>query len=74
MKHLNLNTGLAALGASLLAGMPAWAQEAVAEGPIKAPDVAAMAGMVDKGDTTWMLISSALVLLMSIPALALFYG
>jgi ammonium transporter, Amt family len=33
-----------------------------------------MAGMVDKGDTTWMLISSALVLLMSIPALALFYG
>ena len=33
-----------------------------------------MAGMVDKGDTTWMLISSALVLMMSIPALALFYG
>ena len=33
-----------------------------------------MAGMVDKGDTTWMLISSALVLLMSVPALALFYG
>jgi Amt family ammonium transporter len=33
-----------------------------------------MASMVDKGDTTWMLISSALVLLMSIPALALFYG
>jgi Amt family ammonium transporter len=30
--------------------------------------------MVDKGDTTWMLISSALVLLMSVPALALFYG
>jgi Amt family ammonium transporter len=33
-----------------------------------------MASMVDKGDTSWMLISSALVLLMSIPALALFYG
>jgi Amt family ammonium transporter len=33
-----------------------------------------MAGMVDKGDTAWLLISSALVLLMSIPALALFYG
>ncbi len=30
--------------------------------------------MVNKGDTTWMLISSALVLMMSIPALALFYG
>jgi Amt family ammonium transporter len=74
MKHLNLTTGLAALGASLLAGLPAWAQEAAAEGPLKAPDAAAMAGMVDKGDTTWMMVSSALVLLMSIPALALFYG
>ena len=29
---------------------------------------------VDKGDTAWLLISSALVLMMSIPGLALFYG
>ncbi|MES2302328.1 MAG: ammonia channel protein, partial [Pseudomonadota bacterium] len=29
---------------------------------------------VDKGDTTWMLMASVLVLLMSVPALALFYG
>ena len=70
-----------ALGVSLFAGLPAWAQEtatatteAVAAGPIRAPDLAAMAGMVNKGDTTWMLVSSALVLLMAIPALALFYG
>ncbi|MBF9645440.1 ammonium transporter, partial [Streptococcus pseudopneumoniae] len=28
----------------------------------------------DKGDTTWMLISTVLVLLMSVPGLALFYG
>ncbi len=28
----------------------------------------------NKGDTSWMLISTALVLLMSVPALALFYG
>jgi Amt family ammonium transporter len=41
---------------------------------IKAPTVEQMAGMVDKGDTAWMLISSVLVLMMSIPALALFYG
>ena len=41
---------------------------------IKAPDAAAMAGMVNKGDTAWMLVCSALVLMMSIPALALFYG
>jgi Amt family ammonium transporter len=47
---------------------------AATDGPIKGPTVEQMAGMVDKGDTTWMLISSALVLMMSIPALALFYG
>jgi ammonium transporter, Amt family len=72
---------------AVFAALPTWAQDAVAEaaapaaeaapaadGPIKAPTVEQMAGMVDKGDTTWMLISSALVLMMSIPALALFYG
>ena len=69
--------------AALSASVSAWAQDAattaaaaVAAGPIKAPDAAAIAAgnMVNKGDTTWMLVSSALVLLMSIPALALFYG
>jgi Amt family ammonium transporter len=54
----------------MIATTPAFAQD----GPIKAPTVEQMASMVDKGDTSWMLISSALVLLMSIPALALFYG
>ena len=29
---------------------------------------------LDKGDTAWMLVSSALVLMMTIPGLALFYG
>jgi ammonium transporter, Amt family len=62
--------GLGAFG--LLAALPAAAQEATAL--IQNPDAAAMAGMVDKGDTTWMLMSSALVLMMAIPALALFYG
>jgi Amt family ammonium transporter len=47
---------------------------AAAEGPIRAPTAEQMAGMVDKGDTAWMLICSALVLMMSVPALALFYG
>ena len=74
MKNLTKLAGLGALGASAFASLPLWAQEAAATGPIKAPDAAAMAGMVNKGDTTWMLVSSALVLLMSIPALALFYG
>ena len=63
--------GVAAAGAAV-AQVAAIA--AVADGPIKAPTVEQMASMVDKGDTTWMLISSALVLLMSVPALALFYG
>ncbi len=34
----------------------------------------AFAQAPDKGDTAWMLTSTALVLLMSAPALALFYG
>ncbi len=55
----------------------ATAAAVVTEGPIKGSDPAfadAMAGMVDKGDTTWIIVSSVLVLMMSIPALALFYG
>ena len=61
--------GLGGIGATL-AALPAWAQDA-------APAAAAFvptADMVNKGDTTWMLISSVLVLMMSVPALALFYG
>ena len=70
MKFAGMGAGVAALAASL----PAWAQDAAAAGPIRAPDAAAMAGMVNTGDTTWMLVSSALVLMMAIPALGLFYG
>ena len=66
---LHKKLGLGALAASLVS-LPALAQD----GPIQNPTVEQMATMVDKGDTTWMLISSALVLMMSIPALALFYG
>jgi ammonium transporter, Amt family len=71
------------------AAFPAWAQDAaanVAEAATNAtaavaeaaPAVAAAftptADMVNKGDTAWMLTSSVLVLMMSVPALALFYG
>ena len=41
---------------------------------IEGPTPEQMATMVNKGDTAWMLVSSALVLMMSVPALALFYG
>ncbi len=60
---LGLGLGGAALG--LLLVEPSLAQDA-------AP--AAAAPVPDKGDTAWMLISSALVLMMSVPGLALFYG
>ena len=55
---------------SSLAALPAFSQAAL----VNNPDVATQAGMVSKGDTAWMLVSSALVLMMSIPALGLFYG
>jgi Amt family ammonium transporter len=71
MKQGWKTAGLALGAAALVAAMPAWAQTPAL---IKAPTVAQQATMVNKGDTAWMLISSALVLMMSVPALALFYG
>ncbi len=59
--------GRPALGAfalSLLAAASALAQDTAA----------AAAPVPDKGDTAWMLVSTILVLLMTIPGLALFYG
>ncbi len=41
---------------------------------VTASPAAAPTPTPNKGDTAWMLISTALVLLMSVPALALFYG
>ena len=55
--------GLAAVALLFMAGT-AWAQTPTAEA----------SPLPNKGDTAWMLISSALVLMMSIPGLALFYG
>jgi len=59
--------GVGALAVTTLAAAPAWAQDAAAAAAAAPPTP-------DKGDTTWMLISSALVLMMSVPGLALFYG
>ncbi len=55
--------GLAAAAAGLVLPAAAWAQDAAAAAPVP-----------DKGDTTWMLLSSLLVLLMIVPGLGLFYG
>ncbi len=57
--------GAAALGALLLAD-PSLAQNAQGA---KAPDL-----VVNKADDGWMMVSSLLVLLMTVPGLALFYG
>ena len=47
---------------------------AFAQSATSASAVTAAAPVPNKGDTAWMLIASALVLMMSIPGLALFYG
>ena len=79
--------GLGAAGASLFAATTAFAQDAAATATVAATEAVATATeaattaaftptaeMVNKGDVAWMLVASALVLLMSVPALALFYG
>ena len=66
--------GAAALVAALSVE-PALAQVAT-ETATEAPAAAASEGAskLDSGDTAWMLTSTALVLMMTIPGLALFYG
>lgn len=58
LKKLNLKL-LGAVSALMCFAAPAFAQAAPA---------------IDKGDTAWMLVSSLLVLMMTLPGLALFYG
>ena len=62
---------MAAVASGLVLPAVAWAQDAAATA---APAAVAAAPVPDKGDTTWMLISSVLVLLMIVPGLGLFYG
>jgi Amt family ammonium transporter len=57
--RFKLRTSLSFIG--LLATSPTWAQ-------------AAAPTHIDSGDTAWMLTATALVLLMTLPGLALFYG
>ena len=70
MKRPRLYWGLSGLLFALLLALPALAQAPAA------PAVAAAAAppKLDSGDTAWMLSSTALVLLMTIPGLALFYA
>jgi Amt family ammonium transporter len=71
-KLTKIGLGLGTLGALALLAHPALAQDAAAAAaaaPSPVPEAT-----VDKGDTAWMLVSSLLVLMMSVPGLALFYG
>ena len=70
MKRPLYSWGLGGLLLALLIALPAFAQDAA---PAAA---AAPAGppKIDTGDTAWMLTSTALVLMMTIPGLALFYA
>ena len=76
---------LALLCTFFAAAVPAYAQDkgadkpaatvpAAAEAATAAASATAAAPTPNKGDVAWMLICTALVIMMSIPALALFYG
>jgi Amt family ammonium transporter len=54
--------------AAVLSAVPAFAQDAAA------PVVEAAAPIVDKGDAAWLMMSAVLVIFMTLPGLALFYG
>jgi Amt family ammonium transporter len=62
VRGLRKLAGLAAGSLAAAAPVCAWAQ------------AAAPAPKIDSGDTAWMLVSSVLVLMMTIPGLALFYA
>jgi ammonium transporter, Amt family len=69
MKKLGLSV------AAMLAALPALAQEAAAPATDAAAAVVeAAAPVMDKGDVSWMMTSTVLVLFMILPGLALFYG
>ncbi|MBV8238655.1 MAG: ammonium transporter [Sphingomonas sp.] len=68
MKRTTMMAGLGLVATLALAAAPAWAQPAAAAASPIPP------ATVNKGDTAWMLVSTLLVLMMSVPGLALFYG
>ncbi len=77
MKRLLAGSAMAlAIGAtSVMVASPAFADEAKPVAAAAAAAVAAAPALVaNKGDTAWMLVCTALVILMTLPGLALFYG
>ena len=75
MKRPRQFWGLSALLFALLLALPALADDAAPAVAAAATAIAAAGPpKIDTGDTAWMLTSTALVLLMTIPGLALFYA
>jgi Amt family ammonium transporter len=77
MKRLLAGSAMAlAIGAtSVMVASPAFADEAKPVAAAAAAAVAAAPALVpNKGDTAWVLVCTALVILMTLPGLALFYG
>jgi Amt family ammonium transporter len=71
-RYVPILIALAAGTVALLLAQHGFAQDAAT--PAAAAAAAPPAPVPNKGDVAWMLTSTALVLLMSVPALALFYG
>jgi ammonium transporter, Amt family len=53
---------------------PPAAEQAAPAQPAAPVEAAASAPKIDTGDTAWMIVATALVMLMTLPGLALFYG
>jgi Amt family ammonium transporter len=65
---------LAFAGAVLAQDKPAAAPDKPAAAEVKKEEAKPAPPTPNKGDVTWMLVCTALVIMMSVPALALFYG
>ncbi|MEJ5999706.1 ammonium transporter [Paucibacter soli] len=64
----------AAVAAAPEAASAAAPAPAAASAPAEAASAPAAAPVPNKGDTTWMMVSTLLVIMMTVPGLALFYG
>jgi Amt family ammonium transporter len=71
---LALVLSLAFASATLAQDKPAAAPDKPAAAEVKKEEAKPAPPTPNKGDVTWMLVATALVIMMSVPALALFYG
>jgi ammonium transporter, Amt family len=71
---LALVLSLAFAGATLAQDKPVAAPDKPAAAEVKKEEAKPAPPTPNKGDVSWMLVATALVIMMSVPALALFYG